>query len=257
MSLKDEQTKILLCGDSAVAVQFGETADIQTNLMVRALDLALREHPIAGIIESVPTYRSEMIHYDPLSISCQKLREALRDLMSSVNWNAIKPSDEVVIVPVYYTDPKTEVRSVAEYEHISEENVIRIHTNRYHYAFMMGVTPGTVYLSSPTGSFTIPRKSVPVPKPYASSIQIWSTHTTISPFHSQSGWYMIGRVPAACYNPKRPEDPYLVIPGQWVRFRPIEADEFELIEQVFLSNRYEREVVHKDLSELPFQRESN
>lgn len=254
MNLIEERVKILFCGDSAIAVQFGETADIETNLMVRALDLALKEHRIAGIVETVPTYRSEMIHYDPLAINYQKLCEALKELMKQVDWSSIKPSNEVVVVPIYYKDPKTEVKSVAEYEHISEEDVIRIHTNRYHYAFMMGVAPGTVYLSSPTGSFTIPRKSVPVPKPYASSIQIWSTHTTISPFHSQSGWHMIGRAPAVCYNPKRPDDPFLVTPGQWVKFRSIEADEFEHIEHEFLNNRYEREIIHKDLSELPFNK---
>lgn len=254
MNSIEERTKILFCGDSAIAVQFGETADIETNLMVRALDLALKEAHIRGVVETVPTYRSEMIHYNPLIIPYKKLCEAVEELMKGVDWDSIKPSNEVVVVPIYYKDPKAEIKSVAEYEHISEEDVIRIHTNRYHYAFMMGVAPGTAYLSSPTGSFTIPRKSVPVPKPYASSIQIWSTHTTISPFHSQSGWHMIGRVPACCYNPKRPEDPFLVIPGQWVRFRSIEKDEFEYIEQEFLNNRYERELIHKDLSELPFSR---
>jgi allophanate hydrolase subunit 1 len=116
---------------------------------------------------------------------------------------------------------------------------------------MMGVAPGTVYLGCPTGSFTIPRKPVPRPKPYASSIQVWSTHTTISSFHSPSGWHFIGRPPAASYNPTRPEDPFLVKPGQWVRFREIDADEFEYIEQEFCSNRYEPEIILRQTDDVP------
>lgn len=245
--------RYLHCGDSALAVEFGETADIAISVKVRALDVALKENPIRGITELIPTYRSEMIHYNPLEISFSKLVEAIEELLKSVNWNAVKPSNEVVIIPIYYRTEKNEIQDLVDYEHISFDEVIRIHTSKLHYAFQMGVAPGTVYLSSPTGSFTIPRKSTPVPKPFASTIQVWSTHTTISSFLSQSGWHFIGRAPAASYNPNRPEDPFLVRPGQWVQFREIGKDEFEQIEQDFLANRYERELLIKDYSELPYQ----
>ena len=52
--------RYLHCGDSAVAVEFGETADIAISVKVRALDVALKENPIRGITELIPTYRSEM-----------------------------------------------------------------------------------------------------------------------------------------------------------------------------------------------------
>ncbi len=249
----ENQIQFLTCGDSALTIQFGEVAEIKTNLMVRELDEVLKANPIPGIVETVPTYRSEMIHYNPLRIRYADLVRELKVAMEHVEWDALKPSNEVVVVPIFYRCPKTELDRIAEYEHMTADEVVRIHTGRYHYCFMMGVAPGTAYLSAPAGSFTIPRKATPVPKPYASSIQIWSTHTTISPFHSQSGWNFLGQVPAASYNPKRPEDPFLVHPGQWVKFREVERDEFEAIEAEFLANRYQREVITKDLSELPYQ----
>ena len=243
----EPEVKILKCGDSAVTVQFGETADIKTNLKVRALDLALGQNKIKGVVETIPTYRSEMIHYNPLSIRYQDLCKEIANMLSQVNWDSIKPNNQVVIVPIFYQDPKCEMQAIADYEHITVEEAIQIHTNRDHYAFMMGVSPGTVYMSSPTGSFTIPRKSIPVPKPYDSSIQVWSTHTTIGAFPTQSGWWVIGRSPIASYDPRRPDDPFLIKPGQWVRFRAIAKDEFEQLVQEYKENRYEKEIIIRGL----------
>ena len=92
MSEIEERIQYLNCGDSAIAVQFGEAADIAVNLRVRALDLALKENPIRGITEVIPTYRSEMIHYDPLVIRCSVLVKAIREMLQEVDWNAIQPT---------------------------------------------------------------------------------------------------------------------------------------------------------------------
>ena len=251
MDFFEPKAQILKCGDSAVAVQFGETADIKTNLKVRALDAALSQNKIHGVVETIPTYRSEMIHYNPLIIRYRDLCAEITSMLSQVNWDSIQPNNEVVVIPIFYKDPKCEMPAVADYEHITVEEAIQIHTNRDHYAFMMGVSPGTVYLNSPTGSFTIPRKSVSVPKPYDSSVQIWSTHTTIGAFPTQSGWWVIGRAPVPSYNPRRPEDPFLVKPGQWVRFRAIGQDEFEHLEEEYRKDRYERELIYRKLEDLP------
>src|SRR4029077_4085819 len=53
---------------AALVVQFGETVDPAVNDRVLALDAALRADPPAGVRELVPTYRSLMIHYDPLRL---------------------------------------------------------------------------------------------------------------------------------------------------------------------------------------------
>ena len=242
----NEKISFLYCGDSALTVQFGEEADIETNLKVRSLDIALKRNTIRGVTETIPTYRSEMVYYNPLIINTEDLIKEIKSILDHTDWNAVKPSDDVVVVPIYYRVPKSEIGSVAEYEKMSIDDVIRIHTNRYHYVFMMGVMPGFVYMSCPTGSFTIPRKAVPVERPYPNTIHIWSTHTAFSSFASNSGWHVIGRAPAPSYNPKRPEDPFLLQPGQWVKFREIDGDEYDYIEHEFLENRYQREMLKRE-----------
>ena len=66
---------VLPCGDAALAVEFGDTIDPRLNARVLALDARLAGHP--GIVETVPTYRSLLVHYDPLATDFAGLSAAL------------------------------------------------------------------------------------------------------------------------------------------------------------------------------------
>ena len=186
--------RYLHCGDSAVAVEFGETADIAISVKVRALDVALKENPIRGITELIPTYRSEMIHYNPLEIRFSKLVEAIEELLKSVNWNAVKPSNEVVIIPIYYRTEKNEIQDLVDYEHISFDEVIRIHTSKLHYAFQMGVAPSISAAPPAASRFPVNRPPFPSPlqAPYRSG-QL--TPPSVHSFPSPAGISLEGRPP--------------------------------------------------------------
>src|ERR1700758_3686337 len=56
---------ILPSGDSAITVEFSKNIDDAANQRVLALDRALTDAPIDGITETVPPYRSLLVHYDP------------------------------------------------------------------------------------------------------------------------------------------------------------------------------------------------
>ena len=50
------EVRFLTAGDRAVSVEFGKTICLETNAKVRMLDENLKEDPIEGMIETVPTY---------------------------------------------------------------------------------------------------------------------------------------------------------------------------------------------------------
>ncbi|MEC7122626.1 MAG: carboxyltransferase domain-containing protein, partial [Pseudomonadota bacterium] len=60
--------QFLAAGDGAMVVQFGAVIDPAVNARVTALAEALRGAAIDGVIDLVPTFRSLMIHYDPLRV---------------------------------------------------------------------------------------------------------------------------------------------------------------------------------------------
>src|SRR5258708_28955127 len=69
--------RILPSGDSAITVEFSRHIDDAANQRVLALDRALANEPIAAVTETVPTYRSLLVHYDPLQIDFETLGEKL------------------------------------------------------------------------------------------------------------------------------------------------------------------------------------
>jgi len=65
--------RILPSGDSAITVEFSQHIDDAANQRVLALDRAMTATPIAGVTETVPTYRSLLVHYDPCQINFEAL----------------------------------------------------------------------------------------------------------------------------------------------------------------------------------------
>src|SRR4029077_9838993 len=76
--------RFLDAGEAALVVEFGEVVDPAINDRVLALDAVLRADPPAGTREFVPTYRSLMIHYDPLQIDRDTLVAMVRRAMGAI-----------------------------------------------------------------------------------------------------------------------------------------------------------------------------
>ena len=62
------EPRFLLTGDTSLAVEFGNEISESINSRIRAFNIALANSRTPGIVETVPTYRSLMIHYDPAVI---------------------------------------------------------------------------------------------------------------------------------------------------------------------------------------------
>ena len=69
--------RLLPSGDSAITVEFSRNIDDAANQRVLALDRTLAREPVAGVTETVPTYRSLLVHYDPAQIGFDALSEKL------------------------------------------------------------------------------------------------------------------------------------------------------------------------------------
>jgi inhibitor of KinA len=65
-------SRFLDAGEAALVVEFGTTVDPLINDRVVALDRALAARGLPGLRETVPTYRSLMIHYDRLVRGCAR-----------------------------------------------------------------------------------------------------------------------------------------------------------------------------------------
>lgn len=84
--------RFLLTGDTSVCVEFGNEISEPINAQIRAFNIALSSSSIPGIVETVPTYRSLMVHYDPEVIRYAPLMEKLKGLLGQLDKITIPPA---------------------------------------------------------------------------------------------------------------------------------------------------------------------
>lgn len=222
-----DQPQILACGDSAVTVEFGKVIDEAVNRRVLALDRAVTLAAVAGIRETVPTYRSLLVHYDPLLIDHGTISEKLIALASDLHDLSIGSRSWRVPV-VYGGDYGIDLDNVARIHQISTSEVIAKHTASRYTVAMIGFTPGFAYLGGLDPSLATPRRDDPRPQTPSGTISIGGAQACVQCLASPSGWHLLGRTPVRTFQPKR--DPvFLMEPGDGVTFHAIAAKEFEAL----------------------------
>ena len=96
-----EKTRILLAGDSAVSVQFGDAIDPEIYARVRALYESLKGEKISGVTELIPTFRSLMVQYDPRRLGYGQLKGQLEARLEKLG-RAQHPPKKVITIPVCF-----------------------------------------------------------------------------------------------------------------------------------------------------------
>lgn len=233
-----EQVRFLTTGDTSVSVEFGNAISEAINHDIRAYKIALEKAGIPGIVETVPTYRSLMVHYNPGIIRSRELRERLKTLLGEMGDVKIPPSPVLEIPVLYGGEMGPDLAFVAEHAGLSQEEVIKIHSSTEYLIYMLGFTPGFTYLGGMSDSIATPRLQQPRVKIPAGSVGIAGSQTGIYPIDSPGGWQLIGRTPLKMYDPER-ETPILPEAGQYIQFFPVDQEEYDLILRAVEKGSYE------------------
>jgi KipI family sensor histidine kinase inhibitor len=224
---RPSKPRVLACGDTALAVEFGTAMDAESNLRVFALDRALKSTPVEGVIETVPTYRSLLVHYDPLKLGFSELSERLLMLLDQPD-SAGNPSRHWR-VPVFYDG--LDLDDVAKAHDMTPDELIRRHSTPRYEVAMIGFTPGFSYLRGLDPIIATPRRAQPRIVTPAGTISIGGAQAALQCLPGPSGWHLLGRTPVRTFDPRR--DPvYLIEPGDTVTFERIDAAEFDRLERL-------------------------
>ena len=224
-----QHLRFLPAGDKALVVELGGSISQEINRRVRSLLLAIETQGVPGIIELVPSYRSVLVYYDPLRLSLVDLEERLADLELDLEE---APSDmpSVIEVPtVYGGEHGPDLEYVAEHAGLSPAEIIHIHSSTDYVVYMMGFTPGFMYLGGMSEKITTPRLLTPRTAIPAGSVGIAETQTGVYPIESPGGWQLIGRTPIQLFDPRR-DPPVLVEVGDYIRFVPVAEEAYHDIQ---------------------------
>lgn len=236
-----EKPRIKFVGGEIAYVELCDEISLNCNKRVHAVYYSILkdidEGKVDGILEVVPAYSSLTLFYDPRKIKHESLESYIIktiEYVMSLNLNEIiRP--KIFKVPVAYGEEfGPDFNDVLTMTKLSEDEFIKLHTSREYICYMLGFTPGFIYLGDVDDRIAVPRLETPRTKVPAGSVGIAGKQTGLYGTESPGGWRLIGRTPVRTFD-YRKIPPVPIKPGDIVRFYSITREEYYDLKDKFVS----------------------
>lgn len=238
--------KYLISGDSAVTIEFGNEINSEINNKIRVFNELIKSSNIPGITETVPTFRSLLIYYNPSKIYFNELKEKIEKLTQDIDLKK-ESKKRIIEIPVCYGGVFGEdLEFVAEHSKMSINEVIKMHTSKEYLIYMLGFLPGFAYLGGLNEKLFTPRLKNPRTRIEAGSVGIGGEQTGIYPVASPGGWRLIGTTPVKTYDANR-EKPILYQAGDYIKFFEINTSDFYEIKNLVDKNLYNCSIIERSI----------
>jgi KipI family sensor histidine kinase inhibitor len=220
MAASPTPPRLLPSGDSAITVEFSRNIDDAANQCVLALDRAVAREAIGGVTETVPTYRSLLVHYDPLQIGFDALSEKLVTL-ASLPVPAVTSARRWRIPVAYGGEHGIDLEDVAKTLNTTPDDIVARHVAGDYRVAMIGFTPGWSYLSGLEKFLHMPRRQNPRLLTPAGTVSVGGVQTGVQCLAGPSGWHLLGRTAVRTYQLHR-KPTFLLEPGDRVTFAKVD-----------------------------------
>jgi inhibitor of KinA len=212
-------------GDRGLLLEFGDEISQKINERVRRMALAIESELIGGILETVPTYRSLLVLYDPLVLTLKDLNQKLESIEGKLQQSPF-PEPKLTRIPVVYGGAYgPDLEPVARYHHSSPEEIIRLHCSTSYLVYLIGFMPGFPYMGELPEGLVTPRLKTPRLSVPTGSVAIAQKQTGVYPMESPGGWQILGKTPVKMFDPRKTPPSYLQM-GDRVQFYSISEKEF-------------------------------
>lgn len=232
--------RLLDAGDGAVTIEFGDQITSQLVGRVAALDKllqAVRERgELAGVVETMPTFRSLTVLYDPLQTSRAVLDPVLSALASQSEAAPAANGRRWRLPVCYGGEFGADLADVASATGLSPDAVVQLHADTELSVYMIGFMPGFPFMGDLPSALDMPRRREPRLRVPAGSVAITGSLTAIYPWQSPGGWQLIGRCPVPLFDAAA-ATPSLLAPGDTVRFEAITAQRLAELEAAITAGK--------------------
>ena len=119
--------RFLPAGDTALIVEFGDSIDRAVSARVLRLSALVRAATLPGVVETVPTFRSLLVHYEPRATDSASLTAAIEKLLEHGSADA-QPVKLWRIPACYAFSHAPDLAEVAQRTGMSTAAVVDLHS---------------------------------------------------------------------------------------------------------------------------------
>ncbi|PID41276.1 MAG: allophanate hydrolase [Proteobacteria bacterium] len=230
--------ELLPCGDTAVSVQVGSEIDRDTCQNVLALKAIVDETNIPGVIETVPSYRALLVHYNPLEIRQRTLADRLHEITESPAAVEIRPRHWQI--PICFDKIfGLDIIEVSERVDKPVKTVIEDFTATRFFVYMVGFFMGHLYMGDlPDYMKVLSRRQSPRLRLEKGSVCTAQGLAVIHSIASPGGWNSIGRTPVPLFEISS-TPPARFAAGDLITFFDIDKKTFDELEKLVTANTYQ------------------
>jgi inhibitor of KinA len=219
--------RFLQSGDTAIVVEFGDSIDRHLSALVLSLAHKIHAAAIPGVVEAVPTFRSVMVHYDPLIVPNARLKQLLMPLLD--HHTADESAGRCWRLPVCYDEAVgPDLADVARRTNLTINQVIERHSAAIYHVYMLGFLPSFPYMGDLALELQLARRETPRIKVPRGAIAIATALTCVYTLDSPGGWHILGTTPAPLWDLRR-DPPAPLAAGDKVVFAPISLREHHML----------------------------
>lgn len=227
--------------DTAVILQLsGDRNCNQSHKIIQTIVTHLDLSPPVWMNEYIPSFQTVAIFYDPLKVPftgssfqfpydyvCNELHQMIAKL--NIHQSI---GQQIIEIPICYGGEfGPDLSFVADYNGLSTDEVIRIHTSGDYLVYMIGFSPGFPYLGGMSDKIAAPRRETPRLNIPARSVGIAGNQTGIYSIETPGGWQIIGRTPVNLFRPNH-KIPSLLRAGDRIKFKAISLKEYLELEEI-------------------------
>lgn len=181
-------------------------------------------NPPIGVTDLITAFGVTAVHFDPVLTGFDAVAHWSNSQAGS---GELSHDARLIEIPVAYDGGfGPDLAEIAGWRGLSTDDVVRRHTAGEYTVGAVGFQPGFGYLEGLPAELQIARRETPRTRVPVGSVGIGGPYTGVYPSDSPGGWNLLGRTPLRMWDEHR-DAPSILRPGDRVRFRPIDAAEFE------------------------------
>lgn len=255
-------------GDRNLLMYLGDEMSFDLNFLVHSVARRIRDAEVSGLIELIPEMASILVSYDPNRIAYGDLIKELTAIYGALGeTEGLELDSRVFYVPILYFDPWTaecvedyranladkefDVEMVIRLNELEgREQFVRVHSGTEYWVAALGFWPGLCSLLplDPRSRMNAPKYNPPRTWTPKGTIGIGGAITCIYPDRTPGGYQIFARSPMPIWDRDQrlaafKDSLALFLPGDRVRFVPIDRAEYDYIDAKVAEGSYKHPLV--------------